>query len=116
MRYVALILILILTAGTANAETFKCQAGPFGSSGDKVVVTATINEDGETGTIKVAGVTHQAKYHVEGFDRRWDFELQEDGTFDYALVLKVSGVATYYDFSSAEAGEPISGSQLFVCK
>ena len=113
MRYAALILILF--AGTANAETFKCKSGTYWDS-SKIVVIATINEDGETGTIKVAGVTHQAKYHVKGFDRRWDFGLQDDGTFDYAFVLKPGGLAHYYDFSSAEASETLSHRQVFFCK
>jgi hypothetical protein len=114
MRYTALILILL--AGTANAETFKCRAGSYWEAGGKIVVTTTINEDGETGTINVAGVTHQATYQVQGFDRRWDFGLQDDGSYNYAFVLKPDGTAIYYDFSNAEAGEIISGSQVFSCK
>lgn len=113
MRYAALILILL--AGTANAETFKCKSGTYWDS-SKIVVIATINEDGESGTIKVAGVTYQARYKVKGFDRRWDFGLQDDGTFDYAFILKPGGNATYYDFSSAESGESVSGRQVFFCK
>ena len=113
MRYAALILILL--AGTANAETFKCKSGTYWDS-SKVVVIATINEDGESGTIKVAGVTHQAKYSVDGFDRRWNFGLQDDLTFDFAFVMEPSGVARYYDFSRSEAGEIVTNRQVFFCK
>ena len=114
MRYAALILILL--AGTANAETFKCQAGPYWELGAKIVVTATINKDGEFGSIKVAGVTHSAAYSVEGFDRRWNFGMQNDLTYHYAFVLKPDGIAIYYDFSSADVGETVTGSQFFFCK
>ena len=91
------LIALLLIAGTANAETFKCKSGTYWDS-SKVVVIATINKDGVSGTIKVAGVTHQAKYHVEGFDRRWNFGLQDDLTFDFAFVMEPSGLARYYDF------------------
>ena len=49
MRYAALILFML--AGTANAETFKCKAGGIWLADAPVVVVATINEDGKTGTI-----------------------------------------------------------------
>jgi len=114
MRFAALILILFV--GTANAETFKCQAGTYWSSGDKVVVIATINEDGVTGTIKVAGTSYDAKYQVNGFDRRWDFDLADDFTYNYAFLMKASGNATYYDFSDSEFGETVQGSQSFFCR
>ena len=114
MRYLPLILILLV--GSANAETFKCKPGTYWDSSKKIVVTATINEDGITGTIKVAGVTHDADYRVQGFDRRWNFGLQDDNTYNYAFVLKPDGIAAYYDFSRAEAGETVMGSQVFFCK
>ncbi|MEZ4282295.1 MAG: hypothetical protein R3F21_22045 [Myxococcota bacterium] len=110
------VLLFLLLAGNANAETFNCQAGTFWDAKAKIVVIATIDDGGELGTIKVAGITHKARYHVEGFDRRWDFGLQDDGTFNYAFVLKPNGVAIYYDFSGADAGEKVSGSQTFNCR
>lgn len=114
MRYA--VLMSFLLAGTANAEAFNCQAGRFWKDNAKIVVVATIDEGGEFGTIKVAGVTHQARYRVEGFDRRWDFGLQDDNTFSYAFVLKPDGLAVYYDFSGVGAGEEVRGSQTFNCK
>ena len=124
MKYAALILILL--AGTANAVTFKCQAGPYWTVGDKIVViatinddgeTGTINDDGETGTIKVAGVTHETQYKVDGFDRRWNFgEGTGAGLWDYAFVLRPDGTAQYYDFTSVAAGESVSSRQTFFCK
>ena len=114
MRYT--VLIFILLAGAANAETFECQTGAFWLDGYEIIVVATINEDGETGTIKVAGVIHQTAYRVEGFDRRWSFGSQDDGNFDYVFILQPDGTGIYYDFSSVEVGESVEGSQIFVCK
>lgn len=86
MRYAALILMLL--AGAANAgETFKCKAGNVWFDDEPIVVVLTIYDEGKSGTIKVAGVTYTTFYLVEGFDRRWNFGLQDDNTFDYALVM-----------------------------
>lgn len=115
MRYTALILILL--AGTANAETFECKAGEYPSSGAKVVVTATINEDGETGTIMVAGTTQNASYSVAGFDRRWNFgPARAEYDYRYAFVIKPDGTANYFDFSLIDDDGKVTSSQRFVCK
>jgi hypothetical protein len=112
----AAVVLSLLLAQVAGAETFKCQAGILWDDGAKVVVVASINEDGKTGAIKVAGVTHQAQYRVQGFDRRWDFGLQDDGSFDYAFVLRPDGAAVYFDFSGVDLGESARGSQVFNCR
>ena len=115
MRYAALILILL--AGAANAgEKFKCQAGTPWISGYKIVLRATINDDKETGTIQVSGVLYQTTYSVEGINRRWDWDMQEDSSYDYAFVLKPGGTGFFFDFSSAEGGETNTSSQSFSCK
>jgi hypothetical protein len=116
MRFVAVV-VMILMAGVANAESFKCQAGPYWSSGDDVVVRLTINDDGVTGTVKVAGVTHEADYAVEGFNRKWSFgEATESGLYRYQFILEPSGRAYYYDFTGADVGETVSSKQIFFCK
>ena len=115
MRYAALILILL--SGATNAETFQCQSGTYWSSSGKVVVVATINEDGKTGTIKVAGITHDTVYSVDGFDRTWHFGGSTSaGLFSYSLTLQPDGIAFYYDFKSAERGETVESSQTFFCQ
>lgn len=114
MRYALLSLTLLV--GVANAETFRCQSGNYWLDSGTVVVVATINEDGHSGTIKVAGVTHQAYYSVAGFDRRWNFGKDADGAFNYSFAISPTGIARYYDFSSVEWGEPAKNSQTFICK
>ncbi len=115
MRYAALLLILL--AGTANAgETFKCQAGSIWFSGQPIVIVLTVDDEGKSGTIKVAGVTYTAMYRVQGFNRRWDFRQHDNATFDYAFVMQASGNASYYDFSKAERGDETSPSQDFICR
>jgi hypothetical protein len=85
------------------------------SSSGKTVVIASINEEGNTGSIKVAGVTHQAKYQVKGFDRRWDFGLSDDFTYDYMFLITPDNQGLYYDFSVSKDGTA-KPSQIFVCR
>lgn len=114
MRYAALLLILF--AGTASAETFKCQSGSHWKSGGKIVVTTTIHENGETGVVEVAGASHPAFYRVAGFNRRWDFGFNDDGTFDYSFILDPDGTGSYIDFSMSPSGVLVKPSQFFVCQ
>ena len=77
---------------------------------------AAIDENGISGTIRVAGTIHNTAYRVAGFNRRWDFGPSNDLTYDYALVIQPDGSAFYYDFSSAESGETVMSSQRYTCE
>ena len=96
MKFVALLGLVILT-GIAHAETWRCQSGTYWSEKGKIVVIATINKDKKSGSIKVAGTTHQASYKVDGFDRRWNFGLTADG-YDYSFVIRPDGGADRCQF------------------
>lgn len=109
------LIALILLVGAANAETFRCQSGTYWSDTKKVIVTATINEDGITGTIKVAGVTHKAAYRVAGLNRRWNFE-PSGNTYLYAFVIRPDGTAYYLDFSTADENGYAEATQYFYCR
>ena len=110
--------VLILLAGTANAETFQCQAGQFWYDGGTIVVSATINEDGESGTIEVAGVKYATGYMVVGFNRRWDW-TDGDGINDgnwFAFVIYPSGAGSYVNFGSGKGRKNKKADQFFTCK
>jgi len=110
------LIVLLLLAGTANAETFNCQAGTIWFPDGEIAVTATGNDDA-TGKIHAAGVTYEAWYHIEGFTRRWDFVLNENEKYNYAFEIQVDGSALYFDFTTLDSGEAsASALQLFVCK
>ena len=80
------------------------------------IVTAEVLESRSSGLIKVAGITYDAHFQVKGFNRRWDFGLVEDGSYDYAFVIKPNGDGSYYDFSSTNTGKTINPSQLLTCQ
>ena len=82
----------------------------------KTIVTAEVLQEESSGIIRVAGVAHQSRYKVLGFNRRWDFGLADDATFDYAFVLKPNGEGAYYDFSSATSGDSVGPSQQLSCQ
>ena len=95
------ILILLFSIFTfvayANAEVVEawiCQESSYGSW-KNILVKASVNKGRERGTIEVAGVKHQTKFAVKGFERRWDFGLAKDYTYDYSFIIKPNGRATY---------------------
>lgn len=104
--------MLCLSAGSAfGSETWNCTQSEYT---EDVLLTATIHDSKTTGQIEVAGTTHTARYLVEGFDRRWDFGLN-DGSYTYAFVISPDGDGLYYDFSKTISGEPTSAKGIYHC-
>ena len=104
--------------GESEAETWRCQnnRGYAFSESIPILVVATRFTDG-SGTIKVAGVTQQAAFSVDGFDRRWDFgPALKNGHTRYAFVIQPNGNAGYYDFTYADEKGRTSARQSYVCK
>ena len=109
--------VLILLAGTANAEIFACQAGSHWEENGDIAVTASIDPPTGAAYVSAAGRTYVAAYSVHGFDRRWDFVQNDEGKFNYAFEIKADGSALYYDFTVLDKGGPAGNAlQLFVCK
>ena len=80
---------------------------------NKVLVKAKVHKHRKTGEIDVAGITQQAIYYVQGFNRRWDFDPRDDGTYKYTLLIKPDGDGLYYEFP--EGGEETSPKMRFDC-
>ena len=82
---------------------------------DEVIVTLTrrTSKDDKSGSgeVSVTGITHRARFSVEGLERRWDFG--ENG--EYAFVINPQGGGAYYDFSDSEIGEIVEPSQTYGC-
>lgn len=118
MRMTFLIALIVFFAGNAFAgEKWEC-TDLFGS---KVLVVAEVMgknppEGGFTaGKVIVAGTTQNAVFRVTGFNRRWDFGPQPDGSMDYAFIISPNGRATYTDFSNAKKGELVQPSMMYQC-
>lgn len=81
----------------------------------EVIVTLTrrVSKDDKSGfgEVSVTGITHRARFSVEGLERRWDFGKNGE----YAFVINPQGGGAYYDFSNSERGEIVQPSQTYGC-
>lgn len=111
-----LIATLVLASGAASAEVFTCQSGTEWDEGREVVLLAVVNEDGRSGTVKVAGVSHRARVTREGIDRRWDFDLGSNSVYRYAFVISPDGIGRYYDFAGKGPGHTVTPAKEFICR
>lgn len=107
---------IFLAVGAQAKVTERWICKDANSASWTTIVTADVLELKYSGVVKVAGVEHQAQYQVKGFNRRWDFGLTKNDTFDYALVIKPNGEGSYIDFSLAVAGETVKPSQFLTCQ
>ena len=94
---IRLILALLLTgsASAALGATFECRDA-YGIIKSAVLVVAQVNEDRESGTIEVAGVTHQTEYRVIGFDRTWAWGGDGDEFPLFVFVIQPDGTGLYF--------------------
>lgn len=106
-------LLCLLVSESVFSETLEKWAcrEPY-ASGDPLVV-ATVEEGRKTGSIFVSGVTKKSQFSVDGFDRRWNFDLREDGYFSYSFVIRPNGDGLYYSFLSKEKVGP---TYIMKCK
>ena len=68
------------------------------------------------GQVLVAGVTHDAMFSVQGVNRRWDWNWNEDsGSYEDAMVLMPGGKGSYYNFRLADDEGRVTRSSWFEC-
>ena len=120
MNSLLALLPLLFLSGATFGKTFECGeavASAFGElTGEKapVLVIATVNPDGKTGTIKVADQEFQANYQVEGLDRTWRFLTVDNQEYGYLFLISPDGTSAYYDHETSE-GEVTGPDQLYFC-
>ena len=78
-----------------------------------VLLTLTRLENG--GEVSVAGTTYSTQFEVRGLDRRWDFGLDDNGSYDYMFRIEPDGTGLYYDFSLSTDGTA-KPSQTYECE
>ena len=111
---------LLFLSGAVFGKTFECTeafATVFEGLADEkalVLVVATVNADGKTGTIEVADRTFKAKYQVEGFDRTWRFFTADNQEFGYLFLISPDGTSAYYDHETSK-GEVTDPEQAYIC-
>lgn len=95
-----------------SLETWQCFNH---SDSDRTNVLLTLSRLNNTGEVSVAGTTYSTSFEVQGLDRRWDFGLDDDGSYDYTFVVQPDGTGLYYDFSGSTDGSANPG-QTYRCE
>ena len=72
-------------------------------------------EDGDDSYVKVFEDRIKADYRLDGLNKRWDFGLQPNNRYSFAIVLEPDLSARYYDFSLSDDGTA-KASQTYRCK
>ncbi len=118
-RTILFITFLIISSSNYSiAETIEswiCQENSYGNW-KNILVKADVNEGRTSGTIRVAGVKHNSRFSIEGFNRRFDFGLNGNFEYDYAFIIKPNGDSLYYDFSRVPSNEITKPSMVLFCK
>jgi len=112
---------LLFLSGAVFGKTFECTEAlataveAFTDEKALVLVVATVNADGKTGTIEVADRIFKAEYQVEGFDRTWRFFTDDGQENGYLFLIQPDGSGAYYDHETSK-GEPTYPDQVYVCR
>lgn len=96
---------------TDGIERWECCPPILGCLGQRPV-TLTTDLHNSTGTVVFADVAKDTKFGVKGLQRRWDWCLGPDGSYECAFVITADGGGQYTDFGGKDQASP---SQFFEC-
>ena len=113
MRTIAALLIFLSGPALAG-ETWECAEDTVFNDWSEILVVATSDPENHAGKIGVAGVTHNAKFLVRGFNRTWVFGCAKDNC-DYMFVIQPNRKGDYVDFSDG-SGDAKRASQTYQCR
>ena len=80
-------------------------------SGDCVTLTANVHDG--TGEVAFGEFVERTEFRIEGIQRRWDWCLADDYSYDCAFVISVDGRGRYYNFRGTD--ERVTPSDIFKC-
>jgi len=63
------------------------------------LVKAYIYRGKKNGSIVIDDANYTTPFSIKGFDKRWDFDLNENSSYNYSFVISLDGIGSYYDFS-----------------
>lgn len=96
-------------------ERWKCGYSCYGRSGNCPVRLKANFRDG-TGEVSFDGIVERMNFQIQGLERRWDWCLANDGTFDCAFVISVDGRGRYYTFHGLDDTIRAMPADLFTCE
>ena len=96
-------------------EQWKC-GDYFDGCGlfDTDCVTLTANLDNGTGEVRFGDIIETTRFEIQGIERRWDWCLNEDFSYDCAFFVSVDGTGSYYNFRGSDDGTA-KPRDLFKC-
>ncbi len=113
-------LLLLATSASAQYEAWNCQSGSDRTDNGAVLLSLTVNDDGDTGEIFVVGTVYDAEFGIRGFDRWWSFADDSGGSYAFRIepsgegyynVLSDSGAATLeQSYLCSQSQERVQGS------
>ena len=68
------------------------------------------------GRLQYAGASFPAAFSLDGLSLRWNWDLDEDGSWEHSFTIEPNGTGATYDFSGAGAGDKVSSSGTYSCK
>jgi hypothetical protein len=94
-----------------TSARWECGNLLFTYNMEKLILTIQLgNED--YGTVMFDGNTIPTMFQLKGLDRRWEWIVQEEQDYGYAIILTPDNLARYYDFSGEESTQ---SSQTWMC-
>ena len=85
-------------------DAYQCYATTDYDKKTKILLITSQDNTDEGFVALSESVLYSAYHQYKGLERRWDFDCGENGC-EYAIVLKLSGTAVYYDFSESDSVE-----------
>ena len=92
-------------------ERWECCPYPIGC-GEQRPVTLTADLHNSAGTVLFAAMAEETRFRVKGLQRRWDWCLGSDGSYECAFVINANDHGYYTDFGGKNRERP---SQFFEC-
>ncbi len=102
-------LLLLETGASAQYEAWNCQSGSGRSENSDVLLSVTVNDDGDTGEIFVVGTVYDAQFGIRGFDRWWSFTDDSGGSYTFRIEPNGEG---YYNVLSDDGAATVEQSYL----
>ena len=116
----AILITLALVTGSATANAAEelwecfCSRSIFSSCNSDDVVTLTANRTDRTGVVQLGDISHDTRFYIDGFDRRWDWgfekgnslwdQIRGAGAYKYAFAIRTNKEGLYFNFKTSKDG------------
>lgn len=119
----AIVLALLLLGGSSWAadderhtvEKWECRDFPPIREDVLITLWRMPGASAGFGRLRFAGVFFFASFSLDGLTLRWDWDLDDEGHWDYSFTISPDGTGHYFDFSNVSGGSTTS-KDVYTCK